>query len=128
MNLILTGFVFGNEKVRTRSTATRDRNLQLWGNFSTGFVEFSPVDLFSVSQGFMCKFVGNRPKMWRKLPDFQAQNPVTSVAVVGFLFPKSHTVCGCRALMVGKQGFAQGKILRVCGEIFQGVHGSCHPN
>ena len=39
-----------------------------------------------------------------------------------------HTVCGCRALMVGKQGFAQGKILRVCGELFQGVHGSCHPN
>ena len=41
---------------------------------------------------------------------------------------KHHTVCGCRALMVGKQGFARGKILRVCGELFQGVRGSCYPN
>ena len=35
----------------------------------------------------------------------------------------SYTICACRALVVGKQGFAQGKNLRVCGEFFSGVHG-----
>ena len=36
-----------------------------------------------------------------------------------------YTICACRALMVGKQGFEQRNILRVYGEFLQGVHGSC---
>ena len=33
---------------------------------------------------------------------------------------ESYTSCACRALMVRKQGFAQGQVLRVCGEFFRG--------
>ena len=37
-----------------RARSTRDRNLQCRGAVSTGFFEFSPVDFFPLSPGFMC--------------------------------------------------------------------------
>ena len=50
----------------TRSTRRRDRNLQFRGVVSTGCLNFLQFSFFS-------KFSGNRPKMWRKLPDFRAE-------------------------------------------------------
>ena len=48
-----------------------------------------------VSPGFLCNLVGNRPKMWRQLPDLRAekkaQNPVTSLAVMVFSVPTEYS-------------------------------------
>ena len=50
-----------------RSTTTRDRNLQFRRNFSTRFFEFSPVNVFPFSPGFMCKLVGKTPQNVEKI-------------------------------------------------------------
>ena len=46
-------------KFRTRSTTTRDRNLQFRGSFSTGFLNFLQ---------FLRSLVRKPPQMWRKFP------------------------------------------------------------
>ena len=51
-------------KVKTRSTTTRDRNLQFRGAVSTGISEFSPVDFFLVLQVYSA----SRCNLVRKLP------------------------------------------------------------
>ena len=48
--------------IRTRSTTTRDRNLQFRGIFSTGSFESSPVDFFPFSPGLLCSLVRKSPQ------------------------------------------------------------------
>ena len=57
-------------KVRTRSTTTRDRNLQFRGSFSTGFfgIFFSGFSCFS--PGFLCNLVRNPSQSVEKIPRF----------------------------------------------------------
>ena len=63
----LPGLVISRcRKLRTRSTTTRDRNLQFRGIFSTGLLEFSP-GIFPLSPDFLCSLIGNRPETSRKI-------------------------------------------------------------
>ena len=72
--------------VRTRSTTTRDRNLQFRGSFSTGFfLSFLQWKFFLFLQVFLCNLIRKWPQTVEKVARFrverQAQNPVTSLAV-----------------------------------------------
>ena len=51
-------------KLRASSTTTRD---------TTGFFEFSTVDVLPFSPRLMCNFVRKCTKMWRKWPDFRGE-------------------------------------------------------
>ena len=70
------------------------------GSFSTGFSQFSPVDISFSLQRFLCNFVRilNHPKMRRNSPDIQVKrttkSPVTSLAVVAFSVLIYMCVCG----------------------------------
>ena len=96
----------------------------------------SPNITLTLSNCFGSNFLGvmqlsgcNDNFLGGQIQNMAISNYTLAITLTPFnCFRISHTVCGCRALMVGKQGFAQGKILRVCGEFFQGVHGSCYPN
>ena len=58
--------------VRTRSTMTRDRNLQFRGNSSSESVEFSPLDFFvAFSPGFLCNLVKASPQNVGKIAQSQ---------------------------------------------------------
>ena len=93
---------------RTRSTTTRDRILQFRGSFSTEFFEFSPVDFYPFSPGFM------RSLVLEKIARFPG----------GEKRVKSCYVCGCHGFffrsrrMCPKRGFLQGALfsfsLRFC--------------
>ena len=47
---------------RTHLPTTRDRNLHFRGAVSTGLFDFSPVDFFAVSPGFLRNMVRNSPQ------------------------------------------------------------------
>ena len=84
---IVQTYFFDSPFFRTRFTTTRDRNQQR-GNFSTGFLKFSPVEFFPYSPGFLCELVMKSPEIVEKIArspgEERAQNPVTSVAVMVF--------------------------------------------
>ena len=68
------GWVYGKKEafLRTRSTTTRDRNLQFRGTFSTGcFFEFSPVDFLPSSPGFLCNLE------WKSPPKYGENCPIS---------------------------------------------------
>ena len=71
--------------LRTRSTTTRDRNLQFQGDVSTGFFKFSPLDLFSLSPAFLCnsvrRFSPNVEKIARFLGGEESTDLVTSLTI-----------------------------------------------
>ena len=72
--------------VRMRSTTTRDRFICIFGVPSPlDFFEFSPVDFFSVSLGFLCNLVRFSPQNVEKIARFLGRD-VTSLAVMVFYF------------------------------------------
>ena len=85
--------VIGDNFVATRSTTTRDRNLQFWGAVSTGFFWWIFSSGFClVCPGVLCSLVSKEitPKCGENCPISgrrkRTQNPVTSLAVVVFFF------------------------------------------
>ena len=73
---------------RTRSTTTRDRNLQFWGAVSTGFFEFSPLDAFPFSPGLLCNLARKRLQNVEKIARFPG----------GEESVESCHVCGCHGV------------------------------
>ena len=70
--------------VRMRSSATRDRNLQLWGAASTGFLNFLQWTFFSSFWGFLCNSERKWPQNVEKIARFPGgENSVESCHVSG---------------------------------------------
>ena len=99
--------------LRTRSTTTRDRNLQISGRrlhwrLSTGFFAFSP--------GSLCNLVRLAPQNLEKVAknpvEKIASNPVTSVAVMVFSVPDKPLTNLGPSLLFFKATFLAGALYR----------------
>ena len=90
-----SGCSFESSKVRTRSTTTRDRNLQFRDAVSTGFLGIFSSGFFPLSPGLLCNLVRKSPQNVEKIARFPG----------GEKGEESCHVSGCHGFFGPEKGF-----------------------